>query len=656
MDYITQDDILLVLRQSGSPQTPRLLFEVLDLDGNIVGEIEGVVSGTLSISAESDIRRTGSVVIQPTRVQNITLQEGNNVWLDREIHMKLGLYDIRSKSYVWYSMGWFIYTDASITYDAVTNQLTANLSDFMAKLDGSKNGNVGHYSITFAAKPGDYDYYGGTLSYSNNAYSCTISNYLEYYDEYIGARVSSTNSSAAPTLNINNFGALPILSYRTGEGIEPNTLKAGCVNIFRVETITKNDEVQKNIYFDSYLEQGETGQVKVPSVIRNVVIEIINQFAPWIGSNYIIDDIGAPRGMPQYNPNGYLAYRTENEGLWNTVPYDQVFNAGATVLQMLAAFRDLYANYEMYFDAENNTFICQMVPSCLNDDNFIENEFIQRLLISESTNTPFTTIRNVCEVWGETFEVDFYGTNVSYSGNCYTCTIEGYEDAYYNGDMVALDIPSTNSANASINLNGFGAIPIYNESTNLPITAGVLSEGTYTFKITKKRNSQTSTDVIRAVLLGKWQVHALNVLTDGSTSTKTVKLIDGKNHVLYSEDYFKVKYNCNRVDFEVIPESPFTVQKLGEILDVKTGGEFENITSDDGAAYRAKIENYKNCRLTDNVSITTALMPYLDVNKKVTYKPYNDTQEHYYIIKSISHDFAGFTSSITMMRFYEEEM
>ena len=102
----------------------------------------------------------------------------------------------------------------------------------------------------------------------------------------------------------------------------------------------------------------------------------------------------------------------------------------------------------------------------------------------------------------------------------------------------------------------------------------------------------------------------------------------------------------------VIPNSPFTVEKLGEILDVKAGSEYDEITSDDLAADKAYWENYKNCRLTDNITITTAFLPFLDVNKKVSYKRSDSGKEQQYIISSISHDFAGFTSTITMYRFY----
>lgn len=660
MDYVTQDDILLVLRQSGSPQTPRILLEVYDDKTNmLLGEIEGLVSGNISIDANSDIRRTGSIVVSPTRSQNIRIEEGNFVWIDKYVKMKIGLYHIRQKAYTWYSTGYYVYNNSSIQYDATTNQLTIQLNDFMARLNGTNNGYLGYSSMSFPAKPGTHDYWAEIQNTDASSYVLSISNYTEYdatnEGEIIAFYANITNTEA-PTININGLGAKTILSYRTTEGLEVGRVQAGHINLLRLETVHKDGEIQKNVYFDSYLEDSSDASLKQYSIIRNVVLEVIKQYAPFIGNNYIIGDIGAPRAFPNINTD-WETYRKNNTDLWNTVPYDQEFSAGTTVMNILTTFRDLYSGYfETYFEPEKNTFIFQVIPTYKYDNYFIENSFIQKVLISESTTVDMSTVRNVCEVWGQTFDPDFYGTEVTYSNNVYSSYIEGYDDTYYNGDIVALKIPTTNTASSPcLNLHGFGNIVIYNESTYLPIEAGEISGNeTHVFKIFKKRNSETKEDDVKAFHLGMWQVHAMAVLTDGTSSTQTHTFSDGTQLQLYSKAYFQKKYNVNRVEFETAKDSPFTIQKLGEILDVKTGNEYEKITSDDDAAYRAKIENDKNCRMTDSISITTLLLPFLDVNKKITYKPYNDTELHEYIIKSISHDFQGFTSSITLERYYED--
>lgn len=548
-DIITQEDLLIVLQQSAARQTMKLKIEVLDSNQKIIGIIEcGLTSGSMSINAESDIRRTANFVVQPTLTEHIKLTETSLLWLNKDIRMSVGLYNPRTRQYKYYHLGYYVYTDASGTYDATTNNLTINCADFIKKLDGTKNGQLGALIISYPA----------------------------------------------------------------------------------------------------YKENEETGEVIEYNIIRNAVIETLEKLARI--TNHRIDDIGEYKGIPEYNDD-WKTYREENKTTWNTIPFDQEFSAGCSVLSILITFRDLYPNYEMFFDMESNTFICQLRPMCYEDNIYVDNLFFQRVLISENTSVDMTTVRNICEVWGQIIEADFYSEQCSYTNNIYSSSISGYEDEYCNGDIIALRIPSANQTGAKLNINNFGVIPILNEANEEPIKSNELrSNEVYAFKI--KKNRIDKQDVIKAYLLGQWQVHAINVLTNGKKSGKFITSSDGQKYELYSKEYFQKFYNCERVDFSIVPTSPFTIEKLGEILDVKVGGEFENITSNDLAADRAKWENWKNCRLTDNITITTALLPFLDVNKKVSYKRSDSDREYQYIISSISHDFSNYTSTITMYRFY----
>lgn len=411
---------------------------------------------------------------------------------------------------------------------------------------------------------------------------------------------------------------------------------------------TKNGQLGSLIIsYPAYKENQETGEVIEYNIIRNAVIETLEKLARI--TNHRIDDIGEYKAMPDYNEN-WQQYRIENI-TWNTIPFDQEFSAGCSVLSILTTFRDLYPNYEMFFDVESNAFVCQLKPMCYEDDIVLDNSFLQRVLISENTSVDMTTVRNICEVWGQVIEADFYNENCLYSNNTYSSAIAGYDEGYYNGDVIALKIPAPNQANAKLNINNFGNIGIYNEANEEPIKANELkANNVYAFKI--KKNRVDGRDIIKAYILGQWQVHAINVLTNGKNSGQFVTSSDGQKYELYSKEYFQKFYNCERVDMTIVANSPFVVEKLGEIPDIKVSGEFDNITSDDLAADRAKWENWKNCRLTDNITITTALLPFLDVNKKVSYKRSDSEIEHQYIITSISHDFSGYTTTITMYRFY----
>lgn len=546
-DLVTQEDLLIVLQHSSDPML-RLNIEVLNQNQKVIDILNcGIQSGSMSINGQSDIRRTANFVVQPTLKEKIKLTENSLLWLNKDIRMSVGLYNQRSKQYKYYPLGCYVYTDTSGTYDATTDNITINCADFMKKLDGTKNGQLGALIISYPA----------------------------------------------------------------------------------------------------YKENEETGEVIEYNIIRNAVIETLEKLARI--TNHRIDDIGEYKALPEYN-EAWEEYREKNE-TWNTIPFDQEFSAGCSVLSILTAFRDLYPNYEMFFDMETNTFICQLKPMCYEDDLYIDNSFLKRVLISENISVDMTTVKNICEVWGQIIETDFYDEECTYTDNIYSSTIEEYNEGYFNGDTIALKIPSVNQDGANLQINEFEAIPILNETNEEPIKANELKQNeVYAFKIKKKRVEEK--DEVKAYLLGQWQVHAINVLTNGKRSGKYVTSSDGLEYELYSKEYFQKFYNCERVDMTIVADSPFVVEKLGEILDVKVNGEFDNITSNDLAADRAKWENWKNCRLTDNITITTALLPFLDVNKKVSYKCSDSDKEHQYIISSISHDFAGYTTTITMYRFY----
>ena len=520
--------------------------EVLE-NNAVIDVLHGIIQGgSSSINADSDIRRTCNFTIIPTWENDIKVNENGLIWINKDVHLYIGLKDIRTDEYVWYTQGCFVFASCAGNFDIQTNQLSITCNDYMSYLDGTKNGQIGALTTLIPA----------------------------------------------------------------------------------------------------YEENEETGEVIKHNIIREAVIKTFTQLGRF--KNYFVDDIGEYYAMPEHNKD-WKKYREENE-LWNTIPYDLEFSAGCSVLSILQELVNLYPNYEMFFD-ENGTFIVQMIPSCYEDDVVFTNDFLQRILISEDSSTDLLTVRNVCEVWGEVIETDFYTESCTYSGNCYTCTVEGYEEKYYNGDIISIKVPSVNLDGATLNINSFGSIPIMDESTEKPITANRIesANSVYSFKIKKKRVD--GNDVIQAYLLGQWQPHAINVLTNGTVGEDYTST-SGVTAKRYSKEYFKTVYNCESIEFTTIPDSPFTIQKLGEIRDIKQGGEFENITSDSLALARAEYENWKNSRLTDSITITTLLIPFADVNIKVEYKPNDVDEVRQYIIKSVNHNFDNGQSTLQLTRFY----
>lgn len=97
MHEITNEDLKLVLSQSASPQTPKLILEALDSDKK-VAEITTLTGGSLTVNPESEVRRSGSFTIQPSVKERIRLHPDHPIWLNKDLRLKLGLYHIREKN------------------------------------------------------------------------------------------------------------------------------------------------------------------------------------------------------------------------------------------------------------------------------------------------------------------------------------------------------------------------------------------------------------------------------------------------------------------------------------------------------------------------------------------------------------------------------
>ena len=549
---ITSEDIHLIKQPSVECF---IRINILNEDGTVLDSLDGIIAGGANtIDANSDIRRTCSFTIIPTRKQEIKVNEASYIWLNRTIKVEVGIKNIRTKEIKWYSQGYYIYTDTSGSYDASTNTLQVNCADFMALLDGSRNGTLG-----------------------------------------------------------------------------------------QLQTI-----------IPAYQENNNTGAVIEYNYIRDAIIYTVGQLGRI--SAIQVEDIGEYKGLEAKNPSGYQAYRAANP-TWNCIPYDLEFSSGDTVLGLLTTLRDLYPNYEMFFDI-NNIFVCQMKPSGYDDDIVLSNDYLQQILISEnteSTNSDFTEVKNISEVWGEVIEADFYTeSGVTYSGNVYyvpnSAYISGGENRYYNGDKIAFKVPVSNSANPSVNIQNLGAIPIYDGENLNRLNAGILiANRTYTFKI--KRRYVNGTYDTRAIYMGQYQPHGMTVLLSKAHHDERYITNKGVNVELYSPEYFFELYDVSphALTRTINPDSPFTIEKIGSILQVETR---ESCTTDDLALAQSNYNNYVSTRLTDNITITTLLVPFLDVNVKVSYKPYNSEVENQYIIDTISHNFESGTSQITMHRFY----
>ena len=297
--------------------------------------------------------------------------------------------------------------------------------------------------------------------------------------------------------------------------------------------------------------------------------------------------------------SGFTKYVVESVS--QTVPYDISVDAGTTRYELLSELCDIVANYQMYFDVDG-VFHYEKIPSGQNEQVIVDDDIFEGLYINHTVNTSFEDVKNVIEVLGKTHDISHYGGTATVSGSEYDITVSSITTLHTNV-VIGFNSPSQ-LTNPTLKVNSLTAYPIKNE------------DGTYA----------------ELTVTGGYYV---------------VKFCDTYFKFLGQvQPYAKLE--------ETNPDSPFYVDgTVGRIRIVLSGGEYDNIYTDDLAMQRAEWELYTRCRLQDNLVITCVPIYWLDVNWLVEFTLPTETIAKQYLIKNITTDgsISG-TQSITLMSYY----
>lgn len=291
------------------------------------------------------------------------------------------------------------------------------------------------------------------------------------------------------------------------------------------------------------------------------------------------------------------------------VPNDIEIAQGGTVWNIVTQLRDILPRYETFFDVDG-VFIYQPIPTGSGDPVIIDDTIWPNLLIDESINNDFESVKNYIEVYGRTLDPSYFSTNTTYSGSTLSLTVADYPTALTDNTIVGFTTPSTGDISAtggiSLKMNSLTASVLYEYGTNNPVTA--LDNETYYV-------------------------------------------------VYYNQGWYLMGHQQPvGIAYDDNPDSPFYVNgSIGRIRHVLYGGEYENITSDKLALERAKYELWKSTRLQDSITLTSIPNPWLDVNVLISHAIRGKSQENaaQYIIKSISTDYGiEGTQSINAITYY----
>lgn len=120
---------------------------LLNYQFQTVDEISGVVvSDSWTISATSDIRRTGTLVITPDNSDAYKIQAGSKIFLDKYIQVYIGIKNRTTEEIIYNNMGIYLINNPTQSFDSTNNQISLQLVDLMAKLTGLRNGYLNGYA------------------------------------------------------------------------------------------------------------------------------------------------------------------------------------------------------------------------------------------------------------------------------------------------------------------------------------------------------------------------------------------------------------------------------------------------------------------------------------------------------------------------------
>lgn len=376
-------------------------------------------------------------------------------------------------------------------------------------------------------------------------------------------------------------------------------------------------------------------------ILKDIVKNILDDFS----NNNVID-----KGRSKIN---FKKCRIDEIGMnnragtdeyeWDELPYDLDFSADSGLIDKLSAIRDLYGVHEFFFDTDG-TFIFQEIPHTDDDMTILNDDIMSDLVISENMDVNIYDIKNVVEVWGKSvnFTRDYREAvsdkyTSSGSDGIYSVTLDNYNESGYSNDIkLALTVNSDNTReNTYININKLGNRKIFDKLTGKPIKPNLLKKDkTYIFEYSNNLDNGHG----GFYYLSSYQVHAVAIMTDGSSLGK--------------KEYFSKKYNTDNIVFIKDENSKYCIEKIGEVRKKFSGNNYANLESDSLTADYAKAKLTRLCRRGTSINLDMLIVPWLDVNQKIEYRPHNSNDTKTFITKSISGDLLSGIMSVSLMDFY----
>lgn len=589
---ITNSDITLCKSRS---KHIYMRFLLLDSEMHTLDELQGVcISGTINLDVTSDVRRTCSIELY-YKDSTYDVAEYNKIWLNRKVKVQIGITNYNSSEKMWYDMGIFVFDSCNYNYSGDTKTLSIECSDLVSTINGTHGGLQDGESFKIE---------------EGNDLKKVVEDLLD-------------NHSDIKEHNIHTIGVYGCLQNKSVDWKKNRIDSGSSPEVVDLEERDGVDYLYDSPYLDGYELYAASSGEKVTAISSN---------------SRLVSDVDVGKYIDM--------------GTWHTVPYDLEFDAGTSLYEFITTIRDLYSGYESFFDTDGR-FVLQMIPTCENDPVTLEYYDLCPLVISESIDIDFTTIKNATVVYGKSIEADRFADEKAATFVGYDDTLKGY---VVNIDLEKLFV--NNNSKLGFIMPEFPELTESQKESPLYLKVNAYSSSVLA---TGEISSVTNTKIIPC----KNRVTVVEDKADTTATKDRFTPIPLKTFV--PGESYCFKYNKNQDCYQYLgmyqieaytedrlSDSPFSIDKIGLRLQVLTGGEYDDITDIELCQQRADYENWLAGRFNDSLTLETVLIPFLEGNQKITYRSKMNGQIASYIIKSISFNISNEpTCSLTMSKYYD---
>ena len=610
---------------------------VLDYDYTILDEISGKTeSVSLSVNAESDIRRTANINIvlkDDSRQTNSNIfywQVGNPYWFDKYIQIYVAIQDVNTQEYVWVNEGIYMVNSPTISYDATTNNLSFEAVDLMSKMTGLRNGQLEGMTYTIPAgstitgalktllvEQGFDKYIIFTPPYDYVPQEIKIDIGGTTYD--LLRELRDINSNWEMFFDVDgvfHFQQIPsgkvIVDPESGEEGEPTP----------VIDQTMWDKLNVSYDLDTNFEDVKNyvevlGKVHEPSEYGTATIEgstlnmkLTNIIASYLNNVWVV-------GIPVIATEG----ATQPEAL--ATPITQI------IIKDIAGTDVCDINLDTPIIAANEYYCVKLT---FNDTECETCEYLgglqsRAIAFENNPESPF-----------------YVGTSTQYE-SAYGNVVDFASE---NEDYIVEFPPAIAGSNMVLNLSPWCTASNFNMAS---------IGDTWKFKLNIASLSQ--------------YIITMTIVMGGLADTYSIRNMANERISLdYAQDYLLIatKVSSTTLQFNVmyypmpasvLPMSTTSVLNLPkfnkQVRMVCAGDEYDNIYSDSLAEQRARYEIYLRSRVHDSINITSVPIYWLEVNDIIEYNLPNSDSEttDLWLVKSFNTDIStDGTQSISAIRYY----